>query len=92
VLGAAARGLPQLCLPIAADQFTNADIVASAGCGLSLEPEQVDPGSVHDAVRRLCSEERFSERAQQVAAEIAAMPEPAAVVPLVETLAEHRAS
>ena len=42
VLGALALGIPQLCLPQAADQFLNAAAVARAGAGLAIPPEEVD--------------------------------------------------
>jgi UDP:flavonoid glycosyltransferase YjiC (YdhE family) len=90
VLGGAARGVPQLCLPIAADQFQNTDAVVGSGCGLGLEPHQVSAEAVRDAVRQLLSIESFRARAHLVAGEIAAMPEPSQIVPRIEMLANQR--
>jgi hypothetical protein len=87
VLGAAASGVPQLCVPIAADQFDNADVVTASGCGLSLEPHDVTTDSVHHALHRLLGGDSFQDRARFVADEIAAMAEPAERVPMIEMLA-----
>jgi UDP:flavonoid glycosyltransferase YjiC (YdhE family) len=91
MLGAAAAGIPQLCLPVAADQFENADVVVAAGCGLALGPQQVDRDSVRDSVGRLLDGESFRSYASRVADEIREMPEPGALVPAIETLTSRRA-
>ena len=41
-LATLAAGLPQLCLPQAADQFVNAAAAAASGCGITLPPGAVD--------------------------------------------------
>jgi UDP:flavonoid glycosyltransferase YjiC (YdhE family) len=87
MLGAAARGVPQLCLPIAADQFENADVVTAAGSGVSLEPHEIDTESVRQAIRRLLDDGSFTIRAHAIAVEIGTMPEPSALVPTIEALA-----
>jgi UDP:flavonoid glycosyltransferase YjiC (YdhE family) len=79
-LGALAQGLPQLCLPQAADQFRNAEGGAAAGAALVLMPHEIGPAAVADAVSRLMDEPATREGAQRVAGEIAAMPSPADVV------------
>lgn len=55
-LAALAHGLPQLCLPQAADQFGNARQCAAAGAGLCLLPGGVSAGTVRDAASRLLAE------------------------------------
>lgn len=79
-LGALAAGRPQLCLPMAADQFRNAAGGARSGAALVLTPDQVSTTSVAEAVTRLLADEEFGRRARAVASEIAAMPSPAEVV------------
>ncbi len=79
-------GLPQLCLPVAADQFVNAGAVVKAGVGLALEPESVNVESVREGVFRLLDENAFLERSQMVAEEIAVMPPPEQLVPVIEQL------
>jgi MGT family glycosyltransferase len=79
-LGALARGLPQLCLPQAADQFRNAEGGSRAGASLALPPAEVTPASVREAAERLLSDAGLGAAAQQVAAEIGRMPSPDEVV------------
>jgi UDP:flavonoid glycosyltransferase YjiC (YdhE family) len=85
-LAALALGIPQLCLPQAADQFLNAAAIARAGAGLTIGPGEVDAARVAVATRRLLEEDGFRAQAQMVADEIAAMPSPEAVVDVLETL------
>lgn len=79
-LGALAAGRPQLCLPLAADQFRNADGGARSGAALVLTPAEVTTASVAEAVTRLLSDDACGQRARAVSAEIAAMPSAAEVV------------
>lgn len=80
LLGALAHGIPQLCLPQAADQFRNAEGGDRAGAALVLAPADTSPEAVTNAVERLLTEESFRRAAVRLAAEIDAMPSPAGVV------------
>jgi UDP:flavonoid glycosyltransferase YjiC (YdhE family) len=82
-LGALARGLPQLCLPQAADQFRNAEGGVRAGAALALGPADTTAAAVQTAVERLLSDAGLRASAERVAAEIAAMPGPDEVVRLL---------
>ncbi len=82
-LGALAHGLPQLCLPQAADQFRNAEGGLRSGAAMALGPAESTPDSVRTAVERLLAESGLRTAAQRVAAEIAAMPGPDEVVRLL---------
>jgi hypothetical protein len=75
-LGALAAGLPQLCLPRGADQFLNADAIASSGAGLALNPPEVTVEAVRVDLERLLSEDSFAVAARRIADDIAAMPSP----------------
>ncbi|MGH2839668.1 MAG: glycosyltransferase [Solirubrobacteraceae bacterium] len=86
VLAALALGIPQLCLPQAADQFLNAAAVAGAGAGLAIGPGDVNAAGVGDAVRRLLDDDAFRAQARRLADEIASMPSPDAVVTVLEAL------
>jgi len=77
-LGALAHGVPQLCLPQAADQFRNAEGGLRSGAVLVLRPREVSPAAVESAGERLLAEPGFREASGRVADEIAAMPSPAA--------------
>ncbi|MEI7547871.1 MAG: glycosyltransferase [Actinomycetota bacterium] len=78
-LAAVAAGLPQLCVPQAADQFTNAAACAQSGTGLALLPGGVTVDAMRAAMERLLGEPSFRERAVAVGQEIAAMSSPATV-------------
>lgn len=80
-------GIPQLCLPQAADQFLNAAQGAANGAAITVPPEQLTAETVHAALGRLLGEPAFGAAAGRVAAEIAAMPGPDEVAAVVEALA-----
>jgi UDP:flavonoid glycosyltransferase YjiC (YdhE family) len=79
-LGALAQGVPQLCLPQAADQFRNAEAGVAAGAALALMPPQVTPDAVANAVEELLDDPTSRRGAERVAEEIAAMWSPDEVV------------
>jgi UDP:flavonoid glycosyltransferase YjiC (YdhE family) len=87
VLGAAAAGVPMVCLPQAADQFRNSAGVASSGAGLVLHPDQVTASSVTEAVRAVLGDPRYRSVADRVRDQIAAMPSPDEVAGQLERLA-----
>jgi UDP:flavonoid glycosyltransferase YjiC (YdhE family) len=87
ILGAAVHGIPQLCVPLAADQWANADAVAASGAGITLELDQREPAMIHGALRRLVDEPEFGRTAQQLAADFRALPHPREFVSVVEGLA-----
>jgi UDP:flavonoid glycosyltransferase YjiC (YdhE family) len=70
MLGALAHGLPQILLPQGADQHYNAERAAAAGAALV---------GVLD-VNRVLADDELRAGARRVAAEIAALPDPAEVV------------
>ncbi len=80
VLGALAHGLPQVLLPLGADQFLNAAACAGAGAGTALQPGELTPEVIRAATRRILAEPGSGERAHALAAEIAAMPDADAVL------------
>lgn len=90
VLGAAGLGLPQVCLPQAADQFRNTEGVVRTGAGLGLHPEQADGAAVAEAVRTVLQEPRFLAAARGLSDEVAAMPGPDEVAGRLEQLVSHR--
>lgn len=86
-LAALDHGLPQLCLPQAADQFGNARQCAAAGAGVCLLPADVTADAVRDAATRLLTDAAFSTRAGELRDELRAMPHPDDLVPMIEQLA-----
>jgi UDP:flavonoid glycosyltransferase YjiC (YdhE family) len=82
---ALAAGVPQLVMPLfSSDQFLNAERIQSVGAGLQLLGgfESIDhvPGAVHE----LLGQARFADAARTIAAEIAALPDAAGVVPILQ--------
>ncbi|MDI6098817.1 glycosyltransferase [Actinoplanes sp. NEAU-A12] len=82
VLGGLAAGVPQLTTPGGGDRKHNAELLARRGAGLAVTAKAIT--AVH--LNRLLTDEALRTAAREVAAEIAAMPEPAAVVPALERL------
>jgi UDP:flavonoid glycosyltransferase YjiC (YdhE family) len=83
-LAALARGLPQLLLPQAADQFLNATAAARAGVGIAIQPHELTVEVVRDALSRLLVEREFRDAAERLAQEIREMPGPGTVVESIE--------
>ena len=84
VLGAAASGVPQLCVPLGADQFDNAAAVAGAGLGACLLPAAVTAAGVFEECLDLLSEPPPA--VGRIAGEIAAMPSAAQHVGTISAL------
>jgi len=79
VIGAAARGIPQVVLPLMADQFDNADALREAGVALVLEPHEVEADRITAAITAALAGQ-LSPAARALQAEFAAMPDADAVV------------
>jgi UDP:flavonoid glycosyltransferase YjiC (YdhE family) len=79
-LGALSLGLPQLCLPQAADQFRNARAAVTTGSGLALHPDEATPEAITAGVDRILHDDTFREAASGLAGDIREMPSPAEVV------------
>jgi UDP:flavonoid glycosyltransferase YjiC (YdhE family) len=86
VFGAAGLGLPQVCLPQAADQFRNTAGLLRAGAGLGLHPDQADSAAVAEAVRRVLDDREIGAAAGRLSQEIASMPGPDEVATRLEKL------
>jgi UDP:flavonoid glycosyltransferase YjiC (YdhE family) len=85
-LAALSLGIPQLCLPQAADQFLNAAAIAHAEAGITIAPQDVEQATVAAAIRRLLEDDRYRDAARRIADEIASMPSPDEVAAELETL------
>jgi UDP:flavonoid glycosyltransferase YjiC (YdhE family) len=82
VLGGLAAGVPQLTTPGAGDRRHNAEMLARRGAGLAVEAKAITAADL----TRLLTDEALRAAAAEVAAEIAAMPAPAEVVPALEKI------
>ncbi len=90
MLGACAHGLPQLVIPLGADQFQNADALVRTGAGIAVARADADEETVRRGAETLLEDPRFGTAARTVADEIAAMPAPVDRLADVERLAGVR--
>lgn len=88
VMGALAHGLPMVLIPMGADQPDNADRCVALGVARQLDAVTVTAEELHEAITNLLTVATYRQRAQQLQAEIAALPEPAHLLPLLEALAQ----
>jgi UDP:flavonoid glycosyltransferase YjiC (YdhE family) len=87
MLGALRYGLPQLNLPIAADQGWNAEHLAELGAGMMLNWDQAGVDEIRSAVQELLGKKSYRERAQELQADLDAMPSPEEVAETIVQLA-----
>ncbi|MER6437915.1 nucleotide disphospho-sugar-binding domain-containing protein [Streptomyces sp. NPDC001185] len=76
-LAALAAALPQLILPQGADGPANGTAVRDAGAGEVIFAGDLTADAVTEQARRILGDESYRDAARKVAAEIAAMPDPA---------------
>jgi hypothetical protein len=88
VLGALRHGVPMVVIPLGADHDGNADEVERSGAGLKVDAGAT-PQTLRTAVTGVLDGSRFRAAARIVREEIADMPEPAAVIPVLEELAGY---
>ena len=86
MLTALAAGRPAIIVPLAADQPDNADRCAAAGVAIVLESRSVTADAVREAVDAIARDPAFQRRAEAVAREIAAMPDPDSVIDHLERI------
>jgi UDP:flavonoid glycosyltransferase YjiC (YdhE family) len=77
-----------LIIPFAADQFSNADDLVRVGAGLRILPAELTSGGVTHAVAALAHHSAHRQAARSISREIAAMPAPADLVPVLTELVE----
>ena len=90
VLGALAHGLPSVLIPMGADQPHNASRCAALGVAQVLDAVEATPADVRDAVATVLGDQSYQRAAERMRDEIAALPEPAQAVRLLERLATER--
>ena len=72
-IAALTRGLPQVVVPLFADQPHNAERIAAEGIGLAVDVRSA-AATLAPAVRRVLDEPSFGARAREAAAELAGLP------------------
>jgi UDP:flavonoid glycosyltransferase YjiC (YdhE family) len=74
MLGALAEGVPQVCLPMGADQFSNADQIVRTGAGIAVPPDARTPQTIRAAIEQVLTDPAYVAGARVLEADIAAMP------------------
>ncbi len=90
VIGALAHGLPMVLIPMGADQPLNAGRCADLGIAQVLDAVEATPESVRAAVAAVLADPGYRRAAERMRDEIAALPEPAHAVALLERLAAEK--
>ncbi|HVQ94745.1 MAG TPA: glycosyltransferase [Mycobacteriales bacterium] len=83
---ALAHGLPQLVVPMGADQLHNAERVRELGIGRALPAVQATPAQIRDAAAAILADPDTRAAADRLRREYAALPDAASTVPLLERL------
>jgi UDP:flavonoid glycosyltransferase YjiC (YdhE family) len=76
MLAAGIAGVPQIALPVAADQFDNTDAFVGAGVAVTIGEGEVDQTTIANRLRGLLEDPAYKERAELLAREFAEMPGP----------------
>jgi UDP:flavonoid glycosyltransferase YjiC (YdhE family) len=92
VLAAIAHGLPQVAIPLSADQPDHARRCAMLGVGRVIEYDALSPETVRRAVLTVLADPTYRENAVRLRDEIAALPGPEHGVALLERLAMEKTS
>ena len=90
VVAGIAHGLPQVAIPLGADQPGHARRVARLGLGRVVAPDDFAPEAVRDAVRAVLADPAYRRNAARLRDEMAALPGPEHGVALLERLATER--
>jgi UDP:flavonoid glycosyltransferase YjiC (YdhE family) len=83
LLTALAAGVPQIVVRGSGDRRVNADLLAARGAGIAADLGDLSPA----LLERLVGDAALTAAAREVAQEMAAMPHPSELVPLLEELA-----
>jgi UDP:flavonoid glycosyltransferase YjiC (YdhE family) len=86
VLGSLARGVPSVVIPMGADQLDNAARCVALGVGVSLHAEHATSEQIRDAVAAVLADPAYRRAAERVRDSVAALPDQAQVVALLEEL------
>ncbi len=90
VMGALAHGLPMVLIPMGADQPYNAARCAELGVARLLDAVEATPETVRAAVATVLADPTYRRAAERLRDEIAALPEPAHALMLLERLVAEK--
>ncbi|MDV6286901.1 glycosyltransferase [Rhodococcus jostii] len=86
VIGALARGVPVIALPLGADQELNAERLTALEAGITLDPITLTSDEIHGSALSTLASDSLRVGAQRVREEINEMRSPAAIVAELECL------
>jgi UDP:flavonoid glycosyltransferase YjiC (YdhE family) len=90
MLGALAHGIPQVMVPITADQPDNAERCATAGAARVVPLADATPAAIRDAALAVLSDPSYRRAARRVRDEMVRLPDLDDVVALLERLAREK--
>ncbi|MCL6527252.1 MAG: glycosyltransferase [Thermaceae bacterium] len=90
VMAAISYGLPQILLPISADQPTHASICQRLGIAVVLDPAQMQAADIRQAVRAVLAGASYRTNTHRLQQEMQALPTVDYAVDLLERLARDR--
>ena len=79
MLAAGVAGVPQIAMPVAADQFENSDAFVGAGVAVALVEDDLDPTTIADRLRLLLEVGSFRDRGRSLARAFREMPSPESI-------------
>jgi UDP:flavonoid glycosyltransferase YjiC (YdhE family) len=88
LLGAAQRGVPQVCIPLGADQFENAEAAAARGIAVRVGPDARNVSALRDAIVRALTDRSMADAAAEVRDEIGQAAGPSEAVDWIEALVQ----
>jgi UDP:flavonoid glycosyltransferase YjiC (YdhE family) len=90
VMGALAHGVPLAVIPLNADQPLNAARCVALGVGRALDPRELTPETVREAVAAMLADPTYRRNAERLRDEIAALPGLEYALSLLERLAAEQ--
>jgi UDP:flavonoid glycosyltransferase YjiC (YdhE family) len=90
VAAALAAGLPQVVVPVGADQPRNAARCAALGLGRVVPAPAATPATIREAVRDVLTDGRYRRNAERLRDELRTLPGPETALALLERLAAGR--
>jgi UDP:flavonoid glycosyltransferase YjiC (YdhE family) len=79
MLAAGVAGVPQIAMPVGADQFENTDAFVGAGAAVAIEDDEVDLSTIADQLKLLLEDSAFKGRSEVLARAFAEMPSPESI-------------
>jgi UDP:flavonoid glycosyltransferase YjiC (YdhE family) len=90
VVGALAFGVPQVLLPMGADQPQNADRCSALGIGRTLDPITSTGAQIREAVAAVLADPSYRDAARRIQQETGSLPTSAHAAVLIENLVRDR--